>query len=354
MLTRKTDWSLRNAVCEDRNHLADFIGGNAWQHEPNGRAIYEWKYEQNVAGDTLAIVAINSDQAIVASSMFMPWTLSLDGRDIPACQWVDLFVAPEYRGQSIAELSLEDGLRQRRQQGRAICFAFPNAYSVPIHKRANGHHLGLIVRCAKPLRSEYLIRRKVPSAALARVLATFVDAGLRLISKDTYQSAGRVREVTVCGPEFDEVWTRFQSSQRGMVMTRRDAAYLQWKFMQSPGKARRLYARYSGDRVDGWIVLEQTTDIGYIVDVVATSDAVLNELVAFALKTFRRARLQSAAFLALEHNPFFPALRRFGFLPRPEQKHLYVYLDDGLPDAEHFRGPEHWFVTIGDCDIDHM
>ena len=354
MLTRKTDWSIRNAVPDDADRLAEFIGANAWGHDPASRAIYRWKYEQNVAGDTLAIVATNSPQEIVASSMFMPWTLSLNGHDVPACQWVDLFVALEYRGQAIADLTLPNGLAQRRDEGRSICFAFPNVHSVPIHKRAKGVHLGLIIRFAKPLRSEYLIRRKVSVPAIARLLATVVDFGLQLISKETYLSVSGVREVEVCKSQFDELWQRYVRTAPELVMTRKDAAYLRWKYLQSPSRVRRLYALYDGERVDGWIVLEQTADTGFIIDVLATSEPALNQLIAFAVKQFRSAGLQSAAFVALEHNPYFAAFRRFGFVPRPEQKHLFVYLGDALADAEYFARPEHWFITIGDCDIDHM
>lgn len=354
MLTRKTDWTIRNAAPEEADSLADFIGANAWERDARSRDVYRWKYERNIAGNPLAIVATNSQNEIVASSMFMPWALSLRGQEVPACQWGDLFVALEYRGQAIADLTLPNGLGQMREQGRPICFAFPNAHSVPIHKRAKGVHLGLIVRYAKPLRSEYLIRRKVTNPTIARALAAVADLGLTLISKDRYQSCGKVREVKACGPEFDEVWQQYHAAQPGLVTTRKDAAYLRWKYLESPSQARRLYARYSGQRVDGWIVLEQADDQGFIADVLATSETVLHELIACAVKRFRRAGLQSAAFMALEQNPYFPAFRRFGFLPRPEQKHLYVYLGEELADAEYFTRPEHWFITIGDCDTDHM
>lgn len=354
-IRKKTDWTIRNATPADHDRLATFIGRNAWANAPQGRELYRWKYERDACG-TVGIIATNTDQELVASSMFMPWTLSLNGKDVPACQWGDLFLAPEYRGQAIADLTLQGGLEQTRHAGRHVCFAFPNASSVAIHKKNKALHLGLIVRYAKPLSSEYLLRRRIPSAFIVRTLSAVIDAGLTLVSRDTYMATRGVERVDGCGAEFDTLWQRFSDVTPDVMMTRKDAAYLTWKYLQSPSRARRLYALRRDSTLEGWIVIEADaeSETGFIIDLLATSDAGVRELIAFAVKTLRREGCRSAAFLALEHNRYFPAFGHFGFVPRPDVKRFYVYLGDALREVAQLAQPHHWFITIADCDVDHL
>lgn len=354
-IRKKTDWTIRNATPADQNGLVAFIGRNAWANDPKGRDLYRWKYEHNACG-TLGIIATNTEQEVVASSMFMPWKLSWNGADMPACQWGDLYLAPEYRGQALADLTLQGGLEQSSRSGRHVCFAFPNASSVAIHRKNKGLLLGSILRYAKPLSSEYLVRRRISNGRVARALAAVVDVGLTFVSPETYMSTRAVERVEACGPEFDDFWRRYSASTPNIMMTRKDAAYLTWKYLQSPSGVRRLYALRRNAGVDGWIVIESQpeSEAGFIIDLMAATDTTVHELIAFAVKTLRREGCRSAAFLALEHNRYFPAFSHFGFRPRPDVKRFFVYLADALRGHAQLQQPHHWFITIGDCDIDHL
>ena len=354
IIRKKTDWSIHEATADRHDQLADFIGKHAWDNAANSRALYRWKYQQKTQGETVALIATNQQNDVVATSMFMPWTLSLDGETIPACQWSDLFVELEYRGQAIADLTLRDGLERTRHAGAHVCFAFPNVNSVPIHKKNKGYHLGHIVRAVKPLHVEYLVRRKVTNPFAAKALARVIDLGLKAISKETYVATSSIQQVETCGAEFDELWRRYSDASEGIVGTRKDKDYLNWKYLQNPDSCRRLFAKKSDGRVDGCVVLESTNEVGYIIDVMAVSEQVLTELIAFSVKVFRREGKQSAAFVSLENNMYSPCLKRFGFVPRPELRHLYLYLGEQVTHADHLEQSKNWFITMGDCDIHHL
>ncbi len=77
------------------------------------------------------------------------------------------------------------GLEEARNTGAAICFAFPNQNSVPVHKKNNGYLLGNILRFTKPLDSEYLIKRFIKLAFLAKISSFFANIVLKLVSKET-------------------------------------------------------------------------------------------------------------------------------------------------------------------------
>lgn len=354
MIRKKTDWTIRKARPEEHGQIEAVLARNVWESCKHSAALYKWKYQQPLEGDTLALIAVNSANDVVATSMFMPWRLTAGDQAIPASQWADLFVELEYRGQAIADLTLRQGLAEGREAGARILFAFPNANSVSVHKKNGGYRLGSVVRYAKPLNVEYLVRRKVPNALVAKALSGVVNLGLRLLSRETYRRTSVIKQFDVCGPEFDELWSRCRHTLGDVVTTKRDAAYLNWKFLHCPDKSRTLFAASSRGRLDGFVVLEPRDDVGYIVDIMAVSTEALEELLTFSLNNFRKEGKHSAVFLALEQNRYVSDLKRYGFMERPDVKHLFVYIDETLPGAERMRQPAQWFVTLGDCDIEHM
>lgn len=351
-ITRKTDWSLRLASSTDLPLLPAFLGKLVWDDVRTASATYDWKYRVNPQGETIAYVASNSADALVACSMFMPWQFAVGGAPVRACQWTDLYIEPEYRGQSIADLTLQGALEQSRQAGSPICFAFPNAYSVPLHRKNNGTHIGGLVRYTRPLDVEYLVRRRISNPALAKTIAAVVNPGMRLMHRRRLSDDYEIERVAECGAEFDELWRRHLAAHADWIMSWKDAAYLNWKYVDAPGDHRRLYAVRQDGRLEGFVVLESTADVGNIVDLLGISGEVVEELIAFALATFRSEKKQSAAFTALEGNAYFETFKSLGFVQRPCPGNLFAYFDESCSQVP--RDASKWFVTFGDSDLLHF
>lgn len=379
LLTKKTDWILRKALPEDRDNLRAFFKKNLWQSKENSDGIFAWKYERNPLGKTLALIGENSQKDIIATSMFMPFTLSIKGIPAEAYQWVDLFVGLEYRGQLIADKTLQMGLDEARNSGAAICFAFPNQNSVPVHKKNNGYLLGNILRFTKPLDSEYLAKRFIKSVFLAKISSFFVNIVLNLASKETYlfnPKGYRLEEVKRCGQEFDLFWNKFVELNPDKILVKRDSAYLNWKYLGSPAKNRKIFAlrkisRHSErspqgeaknlSEVIGFMVLECSGTIGYIVDILAIEKSALHLLVKSVINYFKKNKMDSVVFVGLENHPYIRELKSFGFLQRNEQKYFYIYLLSAIRNTQYvgqdlsaLKDSNNWFITIGDCDIESL
>ncbi len=352
VITRKTDWSLRFATRDDQSLLPAFLGQLVWSDPQTASAVYDWKYCLNPQGDTMAYVASNSAGALVACSLFMPWRLAIGAAPVRAFQWTDLYVELEYRGQSIADLTLQGALEQSRKDGAPVCFAFPNSSSVPLHRKHKGTHIGGLVRYTRPLDVEYLVRRRIPNAALAKTIAAVLNPGMRLMHHRRLSDDYTVERVTNCTEEFDELFRRFIAAHPDWVMSWKDAAYLNWKYVSAPGEYRHLYGIRRNDRLEGFIVLESAADVGNIVDILGTSDAVIEQLIAFALASFRSEKKQSAAFTALEDNAYFELFKQLGFVQRPCPGNVFAYFDESCASAP--REASKWFITFGDSDILHF
>lgn len=354
---RKTDWSITLANQEGDERIKSFFKEHLWPEKTEPNALYQWKYAQNPAGKTLAIIGKNTEEKVIATSMFLPWKISTNGLTIGAYQWVDLFVAPDYRGQDIPGLTLQQGLKESRCAGIPVCFAFPNNNSIPIHKKNNGILLGYIKRYTKPLNVTYLLRRSVKWDFLLKAMSFPLNLILRLFSKETYclnLSGFSFEKAENCGQEFDDLWQRCRKTLGKKITSNKDSAYLNWKHINSPNKNRQIYSLKKKSRLYGFAVLESTADIGYIVDILADSESALKRIIANSIKYFRQQGKNSAVFVALENNLYLNSFNRFGFIERAEKAHFYVYLDEALKDKEFFLDSRNWLITIGDCDIESL
>jgi len=357
-IERKTDWSLGAAAPYDKEKLVSFFSKTTWREKP-ARDIYEWKFEKNPQGETFLIAGVNSEAAVIAANAFMPWNLSFNNNSIGASQWVDMIIELAYRGQNMPSKMLEMGLVKFRQSGSRINFAFPNETGVLVHKENNGFYLGGIVRYAKPLKTQYLVDRFVKSPVLSRFVSAVTDIVLQLFSKEAFSAnLGRLTFTAIdkdeLNPVFDVFWNKAAKLYPMMIMTRRDRAYLYWKFVDTPNGNRRLYALKKGDEIYGYAVLETAGNTGYIVDILAYDDKSLKNIIVNALKLFRKEKLDSAVFVALEKNMYAGAFKSFGFVERPDKKQFYIYVDEGIDNREYFLNPANWYITIGDCDIERM
>lgn len=355
-IERKADWTLRPAGPENRSIIEEFYKENTWKGK-DAYGLYDWKFVKNPQGETLIIAARNTGDKVVSSCAFMPWKLWMNGNVIKASQWVDMIIELAYRGQSIPAKSLEEGRSTFRNQDAHICFAFPNQNGVLVHKQNNGMHLGCILRYTKPLRSNYIIDRFVKIKLLSGLLGFLADIILTISSKETRAlnlKRNKVENIVNSIDDLENFWKRFSDKCRDKIMTRRDGKYLNWKSLNTPNKYRKLYALKRDNLIHGYVVLESVANIGYIVDILACDLDALDCLIGYSIKYFRRQRKDSIVFVALENNMYFKEMEKFGFIKRPEEKHFYFYMDEGVKNKDFFMDSRNWFITIGDCDIERL
>lgn len=355
-IERKTDWLLRIANPDDKEKITSFYKENIWKNK-DVQALYKWKYEGNPFGQTIMWVGINGSQQVISNCVFMPWKFRLNGKTIGATQSVDGVTQLEYRGQGITFKQLNSGMEEAGKTGAQLCFAFPNENGAAVHRKNNGHYLGYILRFTKPLRSEYLINRFIKTEILLKAFSFIGDIILRLCSKETYSfnlNGYIIKKEESCGNDIDNFWNKFKNKFDYKITTDKNSSYLDWKYLNSPNKNRQLFTVRKNSTVCGFVVLESTPQIGYIIDLLAYDKNALNFLIAYAIKYFRKICKDSVVFIALENNIYLKNFEKFGFVKRPEEKHFYIYLDENMENKEFFMDSKNWFITIGDCDIEKL
>lgn len=353
----KSDWTLRQSVPEDEPKLIELFKANIWQ-DADADELFRWKFKDNPFGEPRIIVASNSAGDIVAAYCFMPWKLAFHGKDIDATQMVDAFTAADYRGQSIVNKQISEGLAYFFANDNPVSFAFPNASMSPAHRRSHAHHVGSVCLFARPIRTRRVLQRMVPWQKLRRPLAgvaKVADLALRLTSRESRwqrEPDTVVSPVDHCGPEFDEFWDAYRGVHPDRMMSVKSSAYLNWKYVHSPNPHRRLFKLTREGRMAGFVVMDlRPGTFGAIIDVAALDRGAFNGLIVDALRQCREQKMDTLTFRALENHPYLKWFRGFRFFQRPKSNDFFMYADPNADFGTELLTPDHWSETWGDCDV---
>jgi hypothetical protein len=165
----------------------------------------------------------------------------------------------------------------------------------------------------------------------------------------------RVREVSDVDPRFDELWRAARNEFKvGFV---RDAAYLNWRYVQHPLWRYKILIAEENGLLLGFMVLRvkdyEGRQKGHIVDFLARPDRlapVTAALLRESLRWFRRQRVPSVSCWGLSHSPYLTVFRRHLFFRRHcELIMMTESWEEGVPTAV-YTDPLNWHMTMGDDD----
>ena len=103
---------------------------------------WNWKYNNNIFGQPIIVVAKANNNRIVGSRAFWPWELIYNGNRLKAFQPVDTVVHPDYRNMGLFRKMTNKALDETAQQNVDIIFNFPNEQSLSGYLKLGWHLLG--------------------------------------------------------------------------------------------------------------------------------------------------------------------------------------------------------------------
>jgi hypothetical protein len=208
------------------------------------------------------------------------------------------------------------------------------------------------------IRPERVLKGKLPPAAV-----TAAGLGLRAATalRDALRSRSTltVEEIPDFAADHDRLWQEMAATV--VCTVKRDASYLNWKYVRQPGQNFVRLQLRDGDRVRAVAILGlRQPDEAYkyrrafLVDVVAplTDSELLNDVARAAIDAAARAGADALSCMHISA-PLSAALKNAGFRMRTPERHLLVRPAD-LDDASRraVLSARSWFVTQGDSDID--
>jgi hypothetical protein len=349
-------YDLRMYRPEDAGRVIDLLGDVYGEvtKETAGKT-WHWKYESNPAappgGPRMFVVECGG--RIVGFLGTLAGRVKIRDSVLPLMWTVDWAVHPKHRGCGVRmfRYSLEV-LKDVVHLGAAL----PRSYAL-------ARKLGALDACtpttftrllhpynalrARPIRTDLVL--------LFTGLSKLASVGLALVRDRPCTRHVKVNPISQLDGRFDALWERASTGYD--VITVRDAAFLNWRFVECPHKTYKIFAAQKDEEVSGYVVFRMAESNGsrcaQIVDFLVCRDD-RDSLVCLLAAVTEYAESQEAdtvrCLISQDQTTYQGVLKRNGFLFRRDR--VKMLLNPGSPEVDYMLNSRNWFLTYGDSDVE--
>lgn len=318
---------------------------------------YRWKAVANPFG-LGALHLVEREGAIAGSASVTFKNVLVRGRPTKAAEIGDTYTNPDFRRQGIFSTAVRFCTDHAIGNGAAFIYGTPNDAALPGYEKKLGYRsvpglrVALLTRYVSAEAAASRIRQRVPVGFVATALARgYLAASALRASIGRGARSGVPVSDAEDYPDADGAWGG--SREDYAFFTRRDAAYLRWRFEQHPDTYRVAVAGVAGDPA-GFVVTKTyqraTNRIGVVCDFVAAHDdrGAFLSLIRHAIRQFRQEGVDYAETWCAASSPYYRWLRELGFVERAS---FPVIVYGHSPEAESLLGGEgKWHFTLADSD----
>jgi GNAT superfamily N-acetyltransferase len=315
------------------------------------RLRWDWQYHRNPNNPRREpeIWIAREGPAIIGQYATMPVSLSLAGRDLNASWGTDVMVAPERQRQGVGEVLFRTW---DRNVGASLGLGLSDSSS-HLFQKLRWPSAGPVPCLVKPLTRRAL---RVPTWPVpVNRLVSAVTLPLVKIVARTRPLSAEVRLIGRFDESFTELWE--QVAPKFDLAVRRDAAYLNWKFVLAPHVRYAIAALRREGRHVGYAIYRHLHEpqgrVTLLVDFLTDPDdeAGFSTLLRWVDREARRAGSDKIRSYAM-HAGFRRALRKSGYFQVKSEMEFVVKVN-GLDVPEDFYDQtDRWHVTRGDSDQD--
>ena len=315
-----------------------------------------WKFSGCVGRLTGSMV-LTSDRDIVGFLGQVPTRIRVMGREILAAQGADVSILETHRRLDSFMSLVTLSVRELRSAGVALSYGIANADATTVSLELFGRkRLSTVPLLVRPLRAAGAPLLGRGAGLITRALAACADRGRFAVPGDF-----RLSPVGRFDDRFDLFWRRVRDDYPVMLV--RDAAYLNWRYVDTIGGGpyESIVLRHAeSGGVEGYAVLGLTRRGGRVRGrlcelVTPRHDAAraTQALIGACVKRLHSQGADTAEVWALPHTHLRIALMRRGFIPRRtggggfQVSALAADVDPDLVRAEDAR---QWFLSMGDSD----
>jgi len=316
------------------------------------RLRWEWQYQRNPNVPTTGplIWVAREGQTVIGQYATIPVRVSVHGQEIDAAWGTDVMVAPERQRQGLGEVLVRTW---ERNVGGALGLGLSDSSS-NLFKKLKFPSFGPVPCLVKPM-SRRALRRPNWPMPVNRLVSALTYPLVRLVSR-ARPMQGEVRVIRQFDDSFTRLWSRAGGKFAGAV--RRDAKYLNWRFIQAPHVRYTVAALYRDDEAAGYAVYRHTQEprgrATRLIDFFADpqdEEGVLS-LLRFVDREAQAADSDKIRVFAT-HATFRKLLRKSGYYPWRSSMEFVARINAVPVPAAFYASVDGWHVTAGDSDQDH-
>jgi GNAT superfamily N-acetyltransferase len=337
---------------EDRRQV-DALYRRVFGHDSAdaSRLRWEWQYGNNPnnPGGLPVIWIAREGPTIVGQYATMPVKLWVHGHVVDASWGMDVMVAPERQRQGIGEILF-------RTWDRHVQASLGLGLSDSSHRlfrKLRWPEPGPIPCLIKPLTRRALKRPGWPEPINGLISAMTLPV-VKLIAR-TRPLRAEIETLRRFPPEFTDLWAAV--APRLEFAIRRDAGYLNWKYVEAPHVRYALAALRRGGAPAGYVVYRHVQEprgrTTLLVDLLADPDDAdgIKTLLRWVDREARAADSDKIRAFCL-HDGFRRALRRSGYFNVKSTMEFTAKINGVDLPAGFYGDTARWHVTLGDSDQD--
>ena len=337
----------------DDKRAVDALYRRVFGHDAaeSSRLRWDWQYRRNPnnPGNEPEIWVAREGTTLVGQYATMPVKLSLGGRELQGSWGMDVMVAPERQRQGLGEMLFRTW---DRHVGASLGLGLSDS-SYRLFQKLNWPNVGPVPCLVKPLTRRAFRRPNWP-VALNRIVSALTLPVVMIISR-----ARPVRAEVRMIQRFDESFTTLWDTlaPKFALAIRRDAAYLNWKFVSAPHVRYSIAVVRRDDRNVGYAVYRHLHEprgrVTILVDFLADPDdeAAFQTLLNWIDREARQADSDKIRVFAT-HAAFRRVLRRCGYFQVKSTMEFVVKINAVDVPPSFYESTENWHVTLGDSDQD--
>jgi GNAT superfamily N-acetyltransferase len=305
---------------------------------------FTWWFDRNPGGEGIVSLAVDEGEVVGVAAMSFFTTL-LDGVETRLAIPVNVATDARYRGQGVFSTLEQENEAAAADAGSPLTVTFPNANSHPIFvSRLGWFDLPRLRLWARPLRFSGVVRYALGREGEREGLRPPDDSPRALHGLE-------VRPITHFDHDMDELGARAADGY-GSHFTR-DAAYFEWRYLDSP-RDYRCFGAYRDGALVGVAVVGHTykhgVSAGFLADLVAAPDdgRAVRALVSRAVDEVEGG---ADALIVLPPHPGRQRRALLGSGFAPSNKKLR-FIGKALHDGVHVdESADAWHFTLGDFDF---
>ena len=317
----------------------------------SSRLRWDWQYRRNPnnPGQEPEIWIAREGTTLVGQYATMPVRLSLKGREVQGSWGMDVMVAPERQRQGLGEILFRTW---DRNVGASLGLGLSES-SYRLFQKLNWPDVGPVPLLVKPLTRRALRRPNWP-VAINRLVSALTLPFVLIISRARPMRA-EVRLVQRFDDSFTALWE--QIAPKLDLAVRRDAAYLNWKYVSAPHVRYSIAAVRREDRNVGYAVYRHLYEprgrVTLLVDFLADPDdeSAFRTLLNWIDREARQADSDKIRVFAM-HEGFRRVLRRSGYFQVKSTMEFVVKINGIDVESGFYGNTDQWHVTLGDSDQD--
>jgi hypothetical protein len=312
---------------------------------------WDWQYRLNphAPADGPLIWLAREGTTIIGQYATMPVKLSVSGREIDAAWGMDVMVAPERQRQGLGDVLFRTW---DRHVGASLGLGL-SVSSYRLFQKLHWPDPGPVPCFVKPL-SRRALRQPTWPLALNRFVSYVTLPWVRLVSRSR-PLEGEVQLIRQFDDAFTRLWDRL--APKFAFAVRRDAAYLTWKYIQSPHVRYQIAALMRDGAPAGYAVYRHVQEprgrVTLLVDFLADPDDASGflTLLRWVDREARREDSDKIRTFAL-HAGYRRLLRKSGYYQVKSTMDFVAKINAVDVPADYYTRTDDWHVTLGDSDQD--